>query len=309
MERLRGIVPPLVTPLTPDGALDVPGLERLVAHVLDGGVHGVFVLGTTGEAAGLSYALRRRMIDETARCVAGRVPVLVGVSDTAVAESVELARHAAAAGASGVVVAPPYYLPPGQPELLDYFRLIVPRLPLPCVLYNMPPLTKVTIGDEVLEALAGEPGIVGIKDSSGDLSYFHAVERLAHRPDVGWSVFMGPELLLMDAVLAGGDGGVAGGANLFPRFFVRAFEAAEAGDVARCRALEAHVLEIRELYAVGQHASAVIKGLKSGLEALGICGPDLAEPFRRFDEAERRRVAALVEALAPLDRSGAASDG
>jgi len=299
VERLRGIIPPLVTPLTPDGALDVAGLERLVEHVIEGGGHGVFVLGTTGEAPGLSYALRRRMITESVRRVAGRVPVLVGVTDTAVAESVALAEHAADAGASAVTLAPPYYLPPGQPELLDYFQLLVPRLPLPCVLYNMPPLTKVTIGPGVLEPLLSERRIVGLKDSSGDLSYFHAVEQLAHREGVGWSVLMGPELLMMDAVLAGGDGGVAGGANLFPRFFVRAYRAAAAGDVERVRALEKQVLQIRELYAVGQHASAIIKGIKSALEAMGICGSDLAEPFRRFDEAERRRVAELLEALDP----------
>jgi 4-hydroxy-tetrahydrodipicolinate synthase len=304
VERLRGIIPPLVTPLTPEGELDVGGLERLVEHVVEGGVHGVFVLGTTGEAPGLSYALRRRMITESVRCVRGRVPVLVGVTDTAVAESVALARHAAEAGASAVTVAPPYYLPPGQPELLDYFRLLVPRLPLPVVLYNMPPLTKVEIGLGVLEPLLEEPRIVGLKDSSGDLSYFHAVEQLVHREGVGWSVWMGPELLMMDAVLAGGDGGVAGGANLFPRFFVRAFEAAAAGDVERVRALERRVLQIRELYAVGQHASALIKGIKAALEAMGICGPDLAEPFRRFEPRERRRVAELLEGLDPEIRAG-----
>lgn len=297
MEKLRGIVPPLVTPLTPDGELDVEGLERLIEHVISGGVHGLFVLGTTGEAPSLGYALRRRMIRESVRITRERVPVLVGITDTAVAESVALARHAADIGASAVTLAPPYYLPPGQPELLDYFRLIVPRLPLPCVLYNMPPLTKVTIGLGVIEPLLSEKNIVGLKDSSGDLSYFHAVERLAHREGVGWSLFMGPELLMMDSVLAGGDGGVAGGANIFPRFFVRAYEAAAAGNVEDVRALEQKVLQIRELYAVGHHASAIIKGIKASLDAMGICGPDLAEPFRRFEESDRAKIAALLETL------------
>ncbi|MFK7988981.1 MAG: dihydrodipicolinate synthase family protein [Sandaracinaceae bacterium] len=299
--ELRGIIPPLVTPLTEAGALDEPGLERLIEHVLVGGVHGLFVLGTTGEAPGLPYAVRRRVIEASVAVTAGRVPVLVGITDTAMAESVALAEHAATCGADAVTVAPPYYLPPGQPELQHYFEQLVPQLPLPCVLYNMPPLTKVSIGPAVLEALRDVEGIVAVKDSSGDLSYFHALRHLAH--DVPrWSVFMGPELLMMDSVLAGGDGGVAGGANLFPAFFVRAYEAAARGDLEEVRALETQMLQIRRLYAVGQHASAIIKGIKAALASMGICGPDLAAPFQRFLPPERAAVDALLAELDPVVR-------
>ena len=117
---LRGIIPPLATPLSDRDRLDLPGLERLIEHVLAGGVHGLFLLGTTGEAPGLSHRLRCELIERACAQVAGRVPVLVGVSDTAFVESVELAEHAADAVAHAVVLAPPYYFPAGQAELAGY---------------------------------------------------------------------------------------------------------------------------------------------------------------------------------------------
>ena len=110
----------MVTPLRGRDELDLPGLERLIEHILKGGVSGLFILGTTGEGPSLSYQLRRELIQRTCRQVQGRVPVLVGITDTAFVESLDLARQAAAAGAAALVHAPPYYLPEGQPELHEY---------------------------------------------------------------------------------------------------------------------------------------------------------------------------------------------
>src|SRR5512140_1176965 len=117
---LKGIVPPMVTPLLDRDQLDLDGLERLTDHILSGGVSGLFILGTTGEGPSLSYRLRGELIRRVCQPVKNRVPVLVGITDTAFVESVNLARAAAQAGADAVVVAPPYYLPEAQPELLEY---------------------------------------------------------------------------------------------------------------------------------------------------------------------------------------------
>src|SRR5258707_14210325 len=141
---LTGIIPPMVTPLRGRDKLDIAGLERLIEHILAGGVSGLFLLGTTGEGPSLSYRLRRELVERTCRQVNNRVAVLVGITDTAFVESVHLARHAAAAGAQAVVVAPPYYLPEGQPELQEYLGHLVPELPLPRFLYKMPARMKVS---------------------------------------------------------------------------------------------------------------------------------------------------------------------
>lgn len=295
---LTGIVPPLITPLTDRDTLDVAGLERLVERLIIGGVGGLFILGTTGEGPSLSYRLRREVIDVACRQARGRVPVLVGITDTAFVESVSLARHAADAGASAVVAAPPYYLPEGQPELLEYTRHLLPELPLPFFIYNMPSLTKVSFEVDTVRALMDEPRILGIKDSSGNMTYFHRLCLLEKNGRADWSILMGPEELLLDAVLAGGNGGVNGGANVFPELYVALHRAAAAGDLPRARALHRQVMEVSaKLYQVGRHSSAIIKGIKCALSLEGVCDDFMAEPFHRFRADDRQRVAAVLPEL------------
>jgi dihydrodipicolinate synthase/N-acetylneuraminate lyase len=299
---LRGIVPPLVTPLRARDELDVPGLERLVEHVLAGGVSGLFLLGTTGEAASLGYRLRDELVERVVKQVGGRVPVLVGITDTAFVESVRLAAHAADVGAQAVVLSAPFYHRVAQPELWEYLQRIVPTLPRPVFLYNIPSLTKVPFALDTVRRAMDLPGVVGLKDSSGDMGYFHQVSRVvAERP--GWSLLVGPEDLLAEAVLVGGaHGGVNGGANLAPRLYVELYEAAVRRDLARVAELHARVVRIvGTIYAVGQHGSAVIKGIKCALSLLRICDDFMAEPFRRFRDRERdqiRRYLADLDLLA-----------
>jgi dihydrodipicolinate synthase/N-acetylneuraminate lyase len=288
---LTGIVPPMITPLKDRDALDVAGLERLIERILGGGASGLFIVGTTGEGPSLGYRLRRELIERTCRQVNGRVPVLVGITDTAFVESVNVARQAAEAGAAAVVLAPPYYLPEGQPELQEYLKHLVPELPLPLFLYNMPALTKVSFELETVRRALDEPRIVGLKDSSGNMTYFHqALSLLKKRPD--WSLLIGPEEMLFDAVLAGGHGGVSGGANLFPKLYVKLVEAGRAGDLARARELHGAIMRVsNSLYRIGRHPSAIIKGIKCALHCLGVCDDFMAEPFHRF----RAEEIALVE--------------
>ncbi|HEY1790770.1 MAG TPA: dihydrodipicolinate synthase family protein [Verrucomicrobiae bacterium] len=284
---LTGIIPPMVTPLCNRDALDVAGLEKLLEHILSSGVSGIFILGTTGEGPSLSYHVRRELIERVCKQNNNRVPVFVGITDTAFVESVNLARHAANLGASAVVAAPPYYMPEGQPELQEWLDHLVPESPLPLFLYNMPPLTKVSYELETVRRALNNPRILGLKDSSGDLSYFKNVATLLDkRPD--WSLFIGPEDKLFDALQLGGHGGVSGGANLFPRIYVKLCEAFRAGDLTRARELQNLIQRIgASLYRVGKHPSTIIKGIKCTLACMGICDDFMAEPFHRFRSAER----------------------
>ncbi len=303
-EPLRGIVPPVVTPLLDTDTLDVAGLERVLEHIIAGGVSGLFMLGTTGEAPHLSHRLRREIVERSCKQTAGRIPVLVGITDTAFVESLELAKHAAECGADAVVLAPPYYLPLGQPEFQEYLEHLISKLPLPLFLYNFPALTKVTIEPETVRRAMDNPRVVGIKDSSGNLIYFKRLAEMA-KARANWTVLIGPEELLSDAVFAGGHGGVNGGANVFPQLYVALHRAAEAGDLARVRDLQARVLKISSaLYTVGRHPSAIIKGIKCALSCMGICGDVMAEPFHHFRENERSRVQQLLPELAALAKVG-----
>jgi len=295
--RCRGIVPPLITPLRDRDSLDESGLERILEHVVAGGVHAITLLGTTGEGPSLSYRLRRELVERVCRFLHHRIPVLVSITDTSFIESLELARHAAGAEADAVVLAPPYYMPEGQPELREYLAHLLPELPLPLFLYNMPPLTKVPFELDTVRWAIDQPGIIGMKDSSGDMIYFSRVLGLLNRrPD--WTVLMGPEQLLLASLLAGGHGGVHGGANLFPGLYVALYEAARAGRLERARELQTLAQEVTDrLYTVGKHPSTIIKGIKCAASCLGLCEDFMAEPFHRFRAPERERIRLEMEGL------------
>ena len=272
------------------------GLECLIEHVLAGGVHGLFILGTTGEGPSLSQRLREEMIRRTCRQVQQRVSVLVGITDTAGVETRRVADIAADAGADAVVAAPPYYYPISQPELLEYVERLAPRLPLPLFLYNMPTHTKTFFEIDTVRRALEIPNVVGIKDSSGNMDYFRKLAALVTgRAEL--SVMMGPEELLAESVLAGGQGGVCGGANLCPGLYVDLYEAARARDTQRTADLHAKVMRISTtLYRIGHHGPAFIKAIKCALHELGLCDDFMAEPFQRFGDAEHAVVREVLAA-------------
>ena len=160
----------------------------------------------------------------------------------------------------------------------------------------MPSLTKVWFEIETLIRLAAIPKIIGLKDSSGDLAYFQkAIELKKIRPD--WSIMIGPEAKLPDAMRLGGDGGVAGGGNIFPKLFVDCYNACVAGDSVRVEALQSDINALQQIYEVGKYASKYIKATKCCLSLLGICDDFMAEPFHRFRAPERERVRGILDSL------------
>lgn len=298
--RLSGIIPPMVTPLSNQYELDVEGAERLLEHVIDGGVHGVFILGTTGEGTSLSPSLRNQYVELVCEIVSGRVPVLVGVTETSMAQALQLAAQSFAAGASAVVSAAPYYLPLTQRDLIEYTEKLASKLPLPLLLYNMPSCTKTAFDVSTVQALADHPNIIGLKDTSGDLDYYAEVATFANQRD-DFTLLIGPEEKLARSIELGGHGGVTGGANMFPSLYVALYEASAANDMARARELQALVQRISDsLYAVTDSGARVIQGIKSGLAELGICSAVMAEPFRTYGETERAVIAEAVKEIAPL---------
>jgi dihydrodipicolinate synthase/N-acetylneuraminate lyase len=294
---LSGIIPPMATPLLEGDRLDYAGCDRLLEHMLCAGIAGVFVLGTTGEAPGLSYRLRGELIDHVCSTARGRVPVLVGATDTCAAETIALAERAAKAGACAIVLAPPFYFGLTQPELLGYIERIVPALPLPVFLYNIPSLTRTRIEPETARAAAGIQQILGLKDSSGDLDYFQRViEAVSHRPD--FAVFCGPEELLAEAMRLGARGGVTGGANLFPQLYVDMYNACIQQNEERIKRLQQIIDRVsRSVYQKTDEPSSYLRGVKCALSALGICRNVLAEPYRPFDGREAEDIRADVREL------------
>jgi 4-hydroxy-tetrahydrodipicolinate synthase len=292
--RFHGIIPPLVTPLLSDDALDCAGLERLLEHVLAGGVHGVFLLGTCGEGPAVGYRLREELVRRTTKQVAGRVSVLVGISETSHVEQLRFAEKCAALGATALVMSPPYYFPLSEDEVSRSIDFVAPRLPLPVLLYNLPSHTKVPLTEPIVRRATQHANIAGIKDSAGDLEGFRALVKLKReRPD--WSVLMGPEELLADALLAGGDGGVNGGANVFPQLYVGVYDAWRSSDRVEMRRRQTIIQDLAaRLYHVSPSPNGVILGLKAALASLGIASGHPATPLAALAGSELDAVAAAI---------------
>ena len=277
----------MVTPLKEWDTLDQDGMVRLIDHILSGGVHGLFLLGTTGEAPSLSHRLRKEIVQRALDQIKERIPVLVGITDTSFDESINLAEYAAEKGASAVVLAPPYYFPAGQLELLEYLEHLVPRLPLPLFLYNMPTHTKLFFEPETVKAASEIPGVIGLKDSSANMVYFHQLQQI-FKDQNDFRLFIGPEELLGETLLLGGHGGVCGGGNLIPELYVELYEKSIEGDFKKMGILHERIMQISTtIYSVGKYKSSYLKGLKCSLALMGICDDFMAEPFHRFRVSER----------------------
>ncbi len=297
---LSGIVPPLITPLTPEGQLDVDATGRLLEHIIAGGVSGVFILGTTGEGPCIPSRIQEELIREVVRSVRGRIPVLVGITSVVLEDSLRLATVSADAGADACVWAPPFYLPAGPGHLRRNAELLLKQLPLPLFLYNMPSLVKTPIPLELVKWSLDQPGIAGLKDSGGQFGYFHQVLQLT-RARADYAVLIGPEELLADALLFGAHGGVAGGAQIFPELFVGLDHAVREGNLPRIRRLNDGVQAIaRHLHDTSGYAASVIRGIKVALHLRGLAGDTMSEPFGPASQAERDRVQAALEAVQPV---------
>lgn len=293
---LRGIIPPMITPLTADGHLDEKGLKNLIEHLIAGGVHGIFILGTNGEAPSLTYATRMQLITKACEYIDKRVPVLVGITDTTFQASIDMANHSKASGADAVVVAPPYYFPISENEMIDYLECLAPKLSLPFVLYNMPSCTKMHLSIEVVRR-AKELGALGIKDSSGDLKYLYTlIETFKHSPD--FAIISGTESFLSKTISKGGHGAVAGGANFFPNLFVDLYNASVRGETAIIEQLNEKVTYIYDtIYNVGKYESRITKGTKCALSVLNICEDHMALPLRKLNEEGKERIRAYIDRL------------
>lgn len=290
IKDLKGIVVPIITPLKDIDTLDVTGLEKLVEHIISGGVSGIFVLGTTGEFSSLSYRLRNELIERVCKQVDGRIPVLVGVTDTSIIESENLAKKAADFGASALVAAPPYYYATSQPELVEYFENLAKRMPLPLYLYNMPMHTKVMIEPKTVLKIAENKKVIGLKDSSANMAYFRLLQyAMKDHPD--FQLFVGPEEMMADAVVLGATGGVNGGANMFPRLYVDLYKASVARDFDQIGILQEKILAVSSaIYTVGKYGSSYLKGLKCALSVMDFCDDYMADPFSHFRKEERDKI-------------------
>jgi 4-hydroxy-tetrahydrodipicolinate synthase len=231
---LTGCGTALVTPFTRSGEVDEPALRRLVEWQIAEGVHFLVPCGSTGEAVTLTTAEHRRVVEITVEVAEGRLPIVAGAGSNDTARAIALSREMSAAGATHLLHVSPAYNKPPQRGILAHFRAIADATELPIVVYNVPGRTASNIEARTTLALAEHPGIVAVKEASGNLA--QVTDILRHRPPE-FSVLSGDDALTLAIMAAGGDGVISVVSNATPRLMSRLVDWCAAGDFAEARAL------------------------------------------------------------------------
>jgi 4-hydroxy-tetrahydrodipicolinate synthase len=261
----KGIIPAMVTPLTADDRINEKSLRRLTNYLIEGGVHGLFAVGSQGEFWALDSDEKQRVIEVVVDEARGRVPVYAGTGATTTRDATKLARIAEKAGAAALSVITPYFITPNQKELIDYYTAIAEATSLPVLLYNNPDRTRVNISVDTVVKLAEIENIVGMKDSSGDLQL--TAEYIRATGD-DFHVLMGRDTLIYGALCYGAKGSIAASANVKPEVPVEIYEAFMRGDLKASLAAQRALAPLRIGFALGTFP-AVVK------EAVNLIGIDV----------------------------------
>ncbi|MFJ8465091.1 dihydrodipicolinate synthase family protein [Streptomyces swartbergensis] len=305
---LTGVIPPVCTPLTPDREVDVPSLLRLVDHLVAGGVHGLFVLGSTSEAAYLTDEQRRLVVESVAAHVAGQLPVLAGAIDMTTARVLDHVASVSAAGADAVVVTAPFYARTHPAEIARHYRLLAAASPVPVVAYDIPVAVHTKLPSDVVLELAADGVLAALKDSSGDLAAFRRVVTgaRAHQGITGFSVLTGSELIVDAALAVGADGTVPGLGNVDPHGYARLDRLCRAGEWEEARAEQERLCALFGMVAVGDPArmgpgSSAIGAFKAALHLRGVIDcPATAQPQVPLSQGEVERVGKYLAAAGLL---------
>lgn len=290
-----GIIPAVITPLDADGRFKEKAMRKLVDYLIDGGVHGLFVVGTTGEFYGLSPEEKREIFLVTMDQTRGRVPVYAGTNGITTRESIALTRIAEECKVDAVSVLTPMFISPSQSQLVDHYKAIAESTSLPVILYNNPPKTNVALTPATVVKLAEVPNIVGIKDSCGDLTVTGEYIRLT-RDRGDFSVLMGRDTLIFGALCYGATGSIASCANVAPRICADIYNKYKLGDMAGALDAQFKLAPLRIAFNIGTFPAVI----KESLELLGIdAGPcmDPVGPMTAKEKEELRQVLVGMELL------------
>ena len=304
--EFRGVIVPILTPLTPEERVDTGSLRRLVNYLIDNGVHGIWAAGTTGEFPALSDEQRLVAIETVVDEVAGRVPVIGNISAPGTEIAVGLGHAVREMGLDGVAATPPYYYPNAQDELLDHYRRLSDRVGMPLWVYNIPVTVKTVVEPATIAQLAGEGTVVGIKDSSGAGESFAHLGFLCEQGDIHLWRFLGSVFRASTARAVGAHGVIPGIANVVPAIVAGAWEAGENGDGKAALEYMARLTTAGKLMRLasggGPNASS-LSGLKSALKMMGILETDtVTRPLRPLTEEEKLPLPDMLQELGLLGR-------
>lgn len=284
-----GVIVPMVTPVTATGSLDEDGVSRLIEFLLQGGVDGIFVLGTTGEASSVPHADRLRFVEFTVKQVETRALVYAGINDNSLHDAVEAGNDYLRAGVDALVAPLPFYFPIEPPEMLRYCNELLDQLEGPMLLYNIPATTHMSIPIDVLEKLVGHPHLVGVKDSENNAARLEKIiQKLGGRGD--FSIFIGVGALMARMLLLGADGIVPSVGNLMPDLCQQLFDSARAGDRPKTAELEKRLLAVTKVYQRGRTLGQSLAALKTAMSLNGLCEAAVLAPLPTLTDREQENI-------------------
>ena len=289
--RFEGIFSPTVTPLDEKERVDELGFVNQLNRLIDNGIHGIYLLGTSGEFTTLTNTERERAMDIATKVVGGRVPIICGVMDTSTQRVIQNIETAAQFGVDAVAATPGYYYPStDDADLIQFYHAVAGSTDLPVFVYNIPSTVKTAIKPQVVAQLAEDcDNIVGIKDSSGD--WTNCLSLLALFGDrADFAVMLGSHTAIGAAVLFGADGGVISISNVAPKESVALYNAAKARDIDEVHRLQKLLLRLSKMYTYGQGVS----GMKACLEILGVCNAYTTSPLLPVSDTAKAELRQLL---------------
>jgi 4-hydroxy-tetrahydrodipicolinate synthase len=293
MADIKGIIPAMVTPLDDQEELDEGRLRRLVNFLIEGGVHGLFPIGSQGEFYAFSPEEKRRVLEIVVEETAGRVPVYAGTGAITTRQVIELNKIAEETGVNAVSVLTPFFISPSEAELYEHFVAVAEATSLPVLLYNNPGRTGVKLSVGLVARLAEHPNIVGIKDSSGDLSL--AIEMIRQTGD-DFSVLMGRDSLIYAGLQHGIKGAIAATANVAPALVAEIYQAFIEGDMARSLAAQEKLLPLRLAFDLGTFPVVV----KDAMNIIGVPVGPARRPLQSLKGEARDKLRDILEHVGAL---------
>ena len=289
-----GVVPPVVTPDTPDHQLDVVSFERSINRLIEAGVDGLFFLGSSGEVVFATDERRDQIVREAVRIVDHRVPVLVGIIDTETERVLEHGRRALALGADALVATAPFYALGGPADIEEHFRILHQELDAPLFAYDIPVCVHTKLSWKMLARLGAEGVLAGVKDSSGDDVSFRYLVQENKKNGHPLTLLTGHEIVVDGALLSGADGSVPGLANVEPEGYVRMWKAAQEGNWAEVKREQDRLNDISHIFDVTtgvQGYGAGVGAFKCALNLMGIFDSDqMPRPVKPLDGQNREAI-------------------
>lgn len=291
--EVKGIIPAMVTPMDKDDNINKKALRQLTNYLIAGGVHGLFPAGSTGEYYGLTIAQKKEVIETVIDEANGRVPIYAGAGMITTKDTIEVTKMAEDVGVDAVSILTPMFIRPSEDELYNHYKTIANSVDIPVLLYNNPARTGVNVSARLIERVSKIENIVGIKDSSGDMTL---TGEFIRRTGDDFNVLIGKDTLILSGLVYGGKGAISSTANLVPKLIVKIYEEYIKGNLKEALKAQYELAPLRLAFNMGTFPIV----MKEGLKLMGIDVGNTLEPVEALDENKLSKLKNILEDIGVL---------